>query len=482
MLKFKKSAAATIAVALLFAACGGNGGTAVVAPEAAPAAETPVAEATEPAENVPDEPAQEFVRDLGGREIRLLSWWQYWIESGDPAPDPATASNFYFEMMFWENMQRVERDFNVTFVAPQMGFDELLPALTASVMAGDPIADMFYLGAPQTFSAIMGNLIHPASDFAPAGADLTGPRNFVLPRSEFDGEIWSFDRNEPEVHGMGLGVNLDIIDAIGMENPANLYERGEWTWDAMREIIIRATRDTTGDGVIDEFGISGQPGDIFLQLIASNDGQLVDTATRTYGFDHPNTLRALEFAFDIFNTYSAWYYDSGDPGNMGDWNRNYFSFREGRSALFPAATWSLVDGLSFRHSFVPFPQGPDNQRGYVRMAGFTQGIVIPLGVPNPQDVYLMFEEIMSWPGDDPLLAHEGVMEYARTAFLTEADVQRMLRIGENFKFDIGMAVHGYYWVLGEFASAFRSGEMTVMQAVETHRHPQQAMLDEVFGN
>ena len=422
--------------------------------------------------------------DLGGRVITSASWWNTWggRETGSEPPDPATSTNYFIERIQWDNMRRIEQEFNVAFDYVLISQGELVPTLLASVMAGDPLGDVVYFLGGQAFASANGDLLHAVGDFAPSTSDMFNAQIYMRPRNFLHGEFWNFSDTSPMVHGMGMGVNLDIINAIGAPNPVELWERGEWTWDAMREIMVMATRDTTGDGVIDQFGISGQPNNIMINLIAANNGHLVDPDTLTYGFDHPNTMEAFEFVYEIFNTLNVWYHDAASGNPMGDWGRNTFSYREGRSALFTAATWMLQhDELPFAHAMVPYPTGPSaGNTNYARMYGFSSGFGMPVTTQNPQDVFRIMEEVMSWPGDEPELLSLAVLEYARPAWLTEDDVWRAAYVGEHVKTDLGMVIYGYYWVLGTFAYYFHAGHMTVAQAVETFRPQQQEMIDNVF--
>jgi hypothetical protein len=242
-----------------------------------------------------------------------------------------------------------------------------------------------------------------------------------------------------------------------------------------------ATRSTAGDGIIDQFGISGVTDSIIFQLIATNDGLMVDESTMTYAFDDPRTMRALDFAYMIFQD-RLWYYDSGaDP--MGDWSRNYFSFMEGRSAFFGIATWALEnDRPSFEYAVIPWPQGPDGT-GYNTIRGFVQGITIGTGTEMADEIFHIYEQLLSWPGEDIHLITDATYEYTRRSWLTEDDVTRVLHeIGssDSDKFEIGLSIPAFPWVVNSWARHFLEGSMTVAQAVETYRQPQQDLIDAIF--
>jgi len=471
------------ALAFGLAACGQD---APIAPPPPPATVSDDTADDTPAET--DAPAvtngvqRGHVRDLEGRTIYFTAWWDLLgMYSASPEPSPETASNIVHAMIAYDNMRRVEQDYNVYIANRTVPFDDVMPMLTSSVMAGDPFTDVLLLNGAMTLTAIVNNLILPASAYTTPDADLFGARNIFRPFAEWDGEVWSFNSSSYYPDAVSMGVNLDIINAIGAENPVDLLNRGEWTWHNFREIMLLATRDTTGDGVVDQFGISGQPGDILTHLIASNDGPMVNISDLTYAFDHPNTMAALEFMYDIVVTDRTWFYDVN--AEVWDWGRNFWSFQEGRSAFFLSAVWALVDGdgVPFEFAIVPFPVGPDNSQGYTNMSGFGQALTIPVGVPNPRDVYHVHEQMESWARDDWTMRDEGMVEWVRSAMLTEEDVWRQLRDANNTRrFDIGMSIAQYYWVSGDFVGNFIDGTMTVSQAVEHFRQPQQDLIDAVF--
>jgi hypothetical protein len=242
--------------------------------------------------------------------------------------------------------------------------------------------------------------------------------------------------------------------------------------------MFLATRDTTGDGVIDQFGIAGQPGDIAQHLIASNDGLMIQD--RAYNFDDPRVMTALDFVYDIFVTDSVWHYDSAGL-DAGDYHRNFNSFKEGQAVFWPFAVWAMDDGVAFNYAIVPWPTGPDNTSGATNSTGFPGGNIIPAGVTNPHDVYMIFEQIFSWARDDIALMNEGMLDWIRGSMMHEDDVWRLLHgAGHTRLFDLGNVVDRYNWVLGGFITVFWNGEMTVAQAVEHYRQPQQDLINETF--
>jgi hypothetical protein len=141
----------------------------------------------------------------------------------------------------------------------------------------------------------------------------------------------------------------------------------------------------------------------------------------------------------------------------------------------------MGDEVSFDYAIVPWPVGPDNVTGATNSTGFGQANTIPVGVTNPQDVFMIYEQHLSWARDDIALMNDGMVDWVRSSMRHEDDVWRFLvDAWETQIFDLGNVVETYNWVLGGFVTQFWNGEMTVAQAVEHYRQPQQDLINETF--
>jgi len=446
--------------------------------------ETPnVPAPNQPIEEEPeDEPVVTQYRDLN-RTIRVACWWTYMPETGSDPPDPATASNYHNERLWYENQRRVEENFNVRFENLVIPWEAGITNLTASVLAGDPFAEWVMLPGDHMIAALLGELALSTDQFASPTSDLMTNQRFVEQRVSFQGDLFGFGRAERRVQSTGMGVNLDIIRAVGAPNPVDLWNDGLWTWDAMREVMALATRDTTGDGNIDQFGLSGYVGSLMRNFIATNNGLLVDESTLTYAMDDPRTITALEFMGDIF-TNGWWNWDQTGSTPVWDWGRNTWIYQEGQSALFPLETWMVAEqGVGFDFAIVPFPRGPEGGQ-YHTMAGFYHAILIPTGTYRPEDIFYVYEELQSWARHDPNLFHEGTIDAMRRYWPTEGDVYRVIfNLGDlnTRKFDLGFAIPEYTWIFGTIGYNLFTGAQTPMQIIEEQRPIRQEMIDNAFA-
>ena len=479
---------------LALAACGSpDEDTPGVLPDPAPAA---VDEDTE----APPDAAEEEVRgptplpdfpDLGGRVITITTIDASGFFGINPdgisvAPDMATDPHYFINRMRYDNRVAMEEAFNVTIVPIVMGWGEVTHALLASVLAGEPLSDIVYMPGTHGFTHTVRGNIMQLDTVARADSDLLNDQIHVAPRIVRDGHIYSFAQNLINTGQQGVLVNLDLIHQFGLPNPVELWERGEWTFDAFREIARLGTQDTTGDGTIDLWGTSGQLNATMRHLISANDGWMIEPTTLTYAYDSPATMEALQLVYDFL--FNGWWQppalDAPRPTTMHAPSQR--TWEEGRAVMATAVPPAHVQrgfdaGFTGNVAFLPFPTGPNNTRGYTSNAILRNGFSIPIGVEDPENIIFFLEQVLSWARDDDYLIMEGAIDHLRAIFDDEADVQRVLENARNGKYDMGIQIDGFYWFHADMMVEWWYGTMTVAEAVEAQRDNRQHFIENFFN-
>jgi len=94
-----------------------------------------------------------------------------------------------------------------------------------------------------------------------------------------------------EVAPVLMFVNKTLLQKEGIDIP-----RGDWTWDDFYEICRRVTKDTDGDGKIDQFGVFG----FGWQDAAYTNGQrLFESNGKAAYFDSPGVIEAVKFLIKL---------------------------------------------------------------------------------------------------------------------------------------------------------------------------------------
>jgi len=172
-----------------------------------------------------------------------------------------------------------------------------------------------------------------------------------------------FAFNQGAINGGGIYFNQRLFEEAGLdpELPFDLQLRGEWTWDAFRDIAQQLTRDLTGNGVPDVFGVTTFPQDFMSRALTSNGINSVgfDPATQRF----TNITNTPEF-IEAFN----WAQTIHDDGSVqpqpegGEWNFFIDAFNSGQAAMRSGGDYlaggQINPNLDDPWGFVSFPIGP----------------------------------------------------------------------------------------------------------------------------
>jgi len=367
----------------------------------------------------------------------------------------------------------------------QMAELDRLDQFKSSILDGQPVCDLFALDEYYVTDIVANNYILSYEDFLPENADIYLGERYVQGSEKILGRNVIFKERRAPINGWLLGVNLDIIDAVGAENPVELYDSGEWTWEKFREICKYVTRDTDGDGEPDIWGYCGTPQTLALCLIASNSGFLLDPETITQQFDTPNTIDALQFLNELYTVDKVCYSVPNSGGIMYsyNWNKNVF-MNEANSVFFSVLSWMLPEKLPYKFAVIDHPKGPRSTDDYTYSYGLS-GLVIPSGAKDPEYIYKIYEEMQYWWGNDEDLLYKSERDYLIPKFYDEEDIERTIRISGNagkLDFINNMYINGDTLPISYIAIPVIIGEKTVDQAIDENKFMLEQEMRSNFPN
>ena len=166
-----------------------------------------------------------------------------------------------------------------------------------------------------------------------------------------------------------LYFNKRVLEEAGIDwnTIYDMQADGTWTWEAFEDMLKTIQKDTDNDGVIDIYGMTGSNVDMYRVAVFNNggtffdydaDGKLVITA----GSD--NTLEALAWAKDIWNTYG--YQQPAD----GSWDYYKDAWKQGFCGFYMYQTYggfnenSEMADMADEWGCVFFPVGPKGDTYY----------------------------------------------------------------------------------------------------------------------
>jgi hypothetical protein len=285
-----------------------------------------------------------------------------------------------------------------------------------------------------------------------------------------------------------LAFNLQMIQEANLEDPRDLYERGEWTWDKFREYCQILTKDIDGDDIIDVYGYGAWIGDALPAWYMSNGTYMA--ATPTENLSSSEIGETLKFLQDLWLTDKVAYPIPAENG----WDVCRYLYRDKKVAFTTTAVWIMAnyddynwDGkaestLDFDMVFVPYPIGPSGnaETNNSKIASGNYWM-LPAGVKDPKLVFDVFRAYQNWYHDDVTLRDDPEeLEWWYTATSDKLDIQNwnfsvLEKLGSKKMVDFYNSFSDSLPIL-----EFLNGEYTPAQFQETYRQTVQDALDQIF--
>ena len=173
--------------------------------------------------------------------------------------------------------------------------DDLLARLATSFAGGTP-PDLFLLNYRYYGQFAAKGVLEPIEDRV-ASSDVFDEEDFyeeALEAFRFGGKLTCLPQN---VSSLVVYYNKDLFEKAGVPEP-----QGGWKWDDMVATARKLTKDTDGDGKVDQYGLGVEPVIIRLApFIWSNGGELVDDdeSPTHFTLETPEAQNAMADFFEL---------------------------------------------------------------------------------------------------------------------------------------------------------------------------------------
>jgi len=380
-----------------------------------------------------------------------------------------------------DNLRAVEEEYDVRIEYVNLTWAGTIESINTSIMAGSPDCDIYMVDLQFGIPAVLNGYAQALNHFLPSNSDVLNEQR-IMKHLNILGDVnnYLFTDEARNAQGYPLGFNLDMIKEANLEDPRDLFDKGEWTWDVWREYLKQLTKDTDGDGVTDIYGYGGYWTNMLGAMLLANNAHIA--GDRTEGISSPQTLEVLEFFDAIYNVDK-----SARPWIQGDWESNLRPFVDGIMAFFVTKDWIIQDfadsgnDLNYELGVVPWPYGPSgNKEGSMKYITEGNWHIIPVGVSDPELVYNAFYDYKNWFNDDIDLRDEGgTFDWQADQYLTERNFDMAIANGSIAAFDLWGALG-----LGDELSMVPiiEGEKTPSQYAEEQKQIIQDRLNAYLGS
>jgi multiple sugar transport system substrate-binding protein len=182
--------------------------------------------------------------------------------------------------------------------------------------------------------------------------------------------------------------NMRLFDEAGLPYPGET-----WTWDEMRDLAVKLTKDTDGDGAADQWGywVKGRYTHIY-PFVYNNGTQITDDDFQTFMLSEGRGREAMKFLADLITQ------DKVSPTPAQTKGVSTF-FTTGRIGMCTEGSWRIDTyrkGLKDPFGITLAPLGPGSG-GKQASFGWPDSFAVSAFTEHPDEAWAWIE-FMSGPG------------------------------------------------------------------------------------
>jgi len=413
------------------------------------------------------------------RIIKIGTWYDHYYDSTmDDIYDNPNVTDEDQAQMQLDNVRAIEKKYNVEIQFVNLTYTGVQDSINTSILAGAPDCDIYEVDLQFGIPAALNGYATDMTTVLPSDSDLFTDQTvmkYIQIGADEGAYLLKAVAAETTIEATyPIAFNKQMIDEAGLEDPRDLYAKGEWTWDKFREYMLALTKDSNGDGVTDVYGFGSDYQNLFGGLLMSNGATVAAGKTQT--LENPEVGEALDYMYNMYNVDKDAY-----PWYADDFDSNRLWYKDGLVAFWVSAAWimdSEKDGdLPFEVCFVPWPVGPSGNQDTNKMKNVTSGNgwIIPSGVEDPELVYNVFYDWTNWYNFDTA-ERDSNLSWWQDAVLSDENFQVMELMGSKENFDLWNNLGVPYDLEG-----IVTGTLTTSQFQETYKQPFQDALDAFFN-
>lgn len=323
-------------------------------------------------------------KDLKGRTITYMTWWD----------EPKKGSNQQ-AAEYWKAKNTVEKKYNCKFKFVYASDGDWQSRITASILAGDPICDVFSTQFNSFYGMKSAGLLYPLSDLKSFDFSEDKWWKPAMDLAKIDGKYYGMCISGAEFNL--IQYNKNLLKQYKQPDLWELQQKGELTWQKLIEIAKACTDKSKG---VYGMAPSQFPTDLLYLVGNAYGGKVVE---RINGSDDYKCTVNSPAMVNAFSDVNRWYaVDKIVLPCNGDYTYNSSQFGAGKVAmLMGVSVPTFYDGsTNFDFGFCIIPKGRDAKKFEPFLGFYAESTIgggtltyIPACAENPDDIAAVWNEI-----------------------------------------------------------------------------------------
>ena len=214
--------------------------------------------------------------------------------------------------------------------------------------------------------------------------------NAVKDFTTADGVVFGLPR---DLNVIALYYNKDIFDAAGIPYPDDT-----WTWDKLIEVGKQLTKDTDGDGTVDQWGVYTETTDMenaWSSFVWQAGGDILSEDGTTSALDRPESAAGIQFLQDLIWKEKV----VPDPAIFAETGD---AFEQGVAAMEINGSWLVPthEAAGINLGIAQLPAGPAGKATSVNPTG----AVVYANTDAPEASWLLAKYLASPEAQEKIMA------------------------------------------------------------------------------
>lgn len=327
--------------------------------------------------------------DFGGITINIMAAGHALYEH-NPFDTEYAATDKEAKQQAWS---KVEEKFNIKLEV--IAYDEAAPwgpqriaHINDMVRKGTPGAHFYTIASEWIPEFVQANsIINLESAYSSSGRAFMNVG--VKQALSYKGELFALSNDNAGIDS-GLFYNYKLLKELGVESPAEIFNRGEWTYskfvDYVKDVQNKLPSVLPND--VQGYAIAGEPVYLWSGMVNAAGVKIMDVDSLILNIENPVAYEAINALRQIG--------EAGAVDPKGGYDATNESFRAGNALFSHGGLWFInadnrwkdvwgKDSTEF--GFVPYPYPDNGEKDKVRTSyPGSQSYVIPRGLSLPAGI------------------------------------------------------------------------------------------------